>query len=86
MDSSLCKNSTTKDELIKTWLKSETNNVIAQVRDAINKISRTKFAIILGHVWFNDLAVGETTMNLSVGGKDITVTADVVEKEIGATN
>lgn len=86
MDSPLCKNSTTKDELIKTWLKSETNNVIAQVRDAINKISRTKFAIILGHVWFNDLAVGETTMNLSVGGKDITVTADVVEKEIGATN
>ena len=86
MESPVCENASTKDELIKTWLKSETNNVIAQVRDAVNKISKTKFAIILGHVWFNDLAVGETTMNLSVSGKDITVTADVVEKEIGSTN
>ena len=85
MDSPLCANSSTKDELVKAWLKSETNNIISDVRTEINKISRTKFAIILGHVWFNDLAVGETSMTLTVGGKDITVNAEVIEKEIGSS-
>lgn len=79
-------NDVNKNELVKTWLKSETNNVISKVREINNKISKTKFAIILGHVWFNDLAVGENSMTINIDGNDIHVTAELVEKEIGSSS
>ena len=83
LESDLCKNASSSDELYKTWLKSETNNIISQVRVLNKEISQTKFAIILGHVWFNDLAAGESSMSLTINGFDVVFNAELSEKEIG---
>jgi hypothetical protein len=64
------------------WLKMEADAAIAKVRKLNLELSKTKFAIIVGHVWFNDLAADQNSMELNINGFDITVTADLEEKEI----
>ena len=64
------------------WLKAEADNAIAKVRELNLALSKTKFAIIVGHVWFSDLEPDQNSLNLKLNGFDVTVTAELTEKEI----
>lgn len=64
------------------WLKTEADAAIAKVRELNLALSKTKFAIIVGHVWFSDLAADQNSLNLNINGFDVTVTAELEEKEV----
>ena len=86
LDSDVFKTSPKPAELKKTWLDSAASDAISKVRSLNRDISRTKFAIIVGHVWFSDLPAGEGSLTFKaditkMDGPEITVTAELVEKE-----
>lgn len=70
---------------IKTWIETKTKLEIQKTRDLNKAISQSKFAILVGHVWFNDLPAGEGSMTLKIDGNDIIFNAEVTEKEIGCS-
>lgn len=69
-------------EELQSWLKKEADFAIANVRKLNLEISKTKFAIIVGHVWFNDLSADQNSLEITANGLTVTVTADLTEKEI----
>lgn len=75
----------TAETLIKAWLDLKAKDSIGNVRKLNKELSKIKFAIIVGHVWFNDLPVGEGTMSVNVNGisEPLIVTATLKDKEIG---
>lgn len=69
------------------WLRAELDANTKMVRKLNLEISKTKFAIIVGHVWFSDLPAGEGEMSFTDQKYgNVTVVADLVEKEIGGSD
>ena len=64
------------------WIATMANDAIKLTRKLNLDISRTKFAIVVGHAWFNDLSPDQNSLDISVDGFDVTVTAELKEKEI----
>lgn len=83
IDSQKFDNDEVAEATIKTWIETKTKLEIQKTRDLNRAISQSKFAIVVGHVWFNDLPAGEGTMTLKIDGNDLLFTAEVSEKEIG---
>lgn len=83
LNSPVAQNEATKSAVVNAWLDVESKNAIAKVRELNTELSKTKFAIVVGHVWFSDLPAGGDTLDVTVNGSTYTVTATLKEKEIG---
>ncbi|MEX3984271.1 hypothetical protein AB4Y45_35530 [Paraburkholderia sp. EG287A] len=72
------------DALFKTWLETEQKAVIKRVRELTEMLAQRKFAIVVGHVWFSDLAsLDDTALDIDVPDYGpVTVTAKLAEVQI----
>lgn len=73
------------EAIVKTWLETSSKAAIQKVRDLNTALSQVKFSVVVGHVWFNDLPVGEESMTLNIDGNEVTFNASIQEKEIGTS-
>lgn len=72
-----------KEELLEVWLKNKKKFIVSKTRQLMTQISKIKFGIILGQVWFNDLeSIEDTKMKLTLDGKEIEFEIVLEDKEI----
>ena len=58
-----------QEALYKTWIESETAAVKAETQRLIKEMAKTKFAIMVGHVWFQEFAsLDENSMDIACDG------------------
>lgn len=82
VNSPVVQKSKTKDDLIKNWIKDETQANIATVRQIQLSLSKLVYGVVAGHGWFEDLDFEDPTMVINNGGVEYTVTASLETKEI----
>ncbi|AVO22937.1 hypothetical protein HWB57_gp097 [Erwinia phage vB_EamM-Bue1] len=71
-----------RDTIISTWIKDETQASIDATRQIQLTLSKLMYGIVAGHGWFSDLSFEEPTMVINNRGEDYTVTASLETKEI----
>ena len=72
-----------KEELLEVWLKNKKKFIVSKTRQLMTQISKIKFGIILGQVWFNDLeSIEDIKMKLTLDGKEIDFEIVLEDKEI----
>ncbi len=62
------------------WVTSKSSAAIDETRDLLREISAVVFGVIVGQVWFNDLAPTATT--LTIATKEGPITVEFVQREI----
>ena len=74
-----------QDALLGTWLDAEKAEITKQTRALMLEIAQIKFAVVVGHVWFQDLgSLDNTTYELDVGFREKALFNLLLEdKEIG---
>lgn len=74
-----------QDALLGNWLDAEKTEITKQTRALMLEIAQIKFAVVVGHVWFQDLgSLDNTTYELDVGFREKAVFNLLLEdKEIG---
>lgn len=84
IESDMYKNAAKPDDLLKIWLATETKAIVQKVRALNTELAKTKFAIVIGHVWFKEFAsFDENSMEMPILGTTVLVTANLEEKEVG---
>lgn len=69
--------------LLKTWLESESKATTGNVRTLIREIAKIKFAIMVGHKWFNEFAsMDENSMTVTIDGTAFNCKAECVDTVI----
>lgn len=72
-----------KEKVLEAWLEGQAKATRTRVRELIYFVSQTTFALIVGQVWFSDLAtLDDTDMIIDVGGQKIDCSVSMVEREI----
>lgn len=85
VESDKYKNAAAQEELLKIWLETETKAIIQKVRALNLELAKSKFAIIIGHVWFKEFAsYDENSMEMPILNTTVLVTANLIEKEVGS--
>ena len=65
-------------QIKKAWLWSEVGAATKNVRTLLRDISKTKIAVMVGHIWFKEFSSREqNTMDVVVNGMQFTCTADL---------
>jgi len=65
------------------WLTGKTDTATAETRGLIYQTAQTRFAIIVGQVWFQEFgSLDENTLKVNVDGQEITGIAELREVEI----
>jgi hypothetical protein len=84
MRSSLVTAAADGDALLKTWLETEQKAIVKRTRELTELLAQRKFAIVVGHVWFSDLAsLDDTSLDIDVPGYGpVPVTAKLTEIQI----
>lgn len=78
IESEVYKASSAQTAILKTWLESESKNTTTSVRTLIREIAKIKFAIMVGHVWFNEFAsLDENTMTIDFDGQAFNCKAEL---------
>lgn len=83
-DSTVYQKAANKDALMATWIDIETVEVIKRTRALMHELSKSKFAIVVGHTWFSDLAsLDDKSLDVVLPGfGPVSVTASLSEIEI----
>lgn len=70
--------------LLAIWLEGETKAVVAKTRVLMESLAQRKFAIVVGHTWFSDLAsMDDTSLSLEAPGfGPVPVTATLKDVQI----
>ena len=63
------------------WLEAETDSLVQKTRHFLQMIARVKAAILVGGVWFGDLAIDANSVEIQVPEGTRTVTFKLIEKE-----
>ena len=67
----------------KTWLETRKKNAVEHSRAYILHIAKIKFAVSVGHVWFNEFSsMDENSMKVTVAGKEFECTAELRDIEV----
>jgi hypothetical protein len=84
MTSPAVKDAADRNALLKTWLTTEQESVVKRTRAATERLAQCKFAVVVGHTWFTDLAsMDDTTLNVELPDYGpVSVTAKLAEKQI----
>lgn len=72
------------EALLVTWLESETKAAVKRTRELMEQLAQSKFAIVVGHVWFTDLAsIDVSSLDIEVPGfGPVPVTATLKSVEV----
>lgn len=70
--------------LLVTWLESEAKAAVKRTRELMEELAQSKFAIVVGHVWFTDLpSIDVTSLDVEVPGYGaVPVTATLKSVEV----
>lgn len=70
--------------LLAAWVESESKAAVKATRELMCELAQNKFAIIVGHVWFSDLAsLDDNTLDVNLPGYGpVTVTATLKDAQI----
>lgn len=83
LESPVYKSASDQKALLKTWLETEAKGTTATVRTLIRELAKTKFAIMVGHVWFKEFgSLDENSMTITVDGQTFDCKAELKDIEI----
>jgi hypothetical protein len=84
MTSPAVKDAADRNALLKTWLETEQKAIVKRTRELTEILAQRKFSIVVGHVWFSDLAsMDDTTLSVELAGfGPVSVTAKLAETQI----
>jgi hypothetical protein len=70
--------------LLGTWLEGEQKAIVAKTRELMEKLAQRKFSVVVGHIWFTDLAsMDDTSLDINVPDYGpVTVTANLKDVEV----
>lgn len=72
------------EDAAKAWIKSASEAAVKAVRKVNKRLSQMKFAIVVGHAWFEEFSntPGEATKDVKIDGLDTSATVSASLKEI----
>lgn len=72
------------DVLLAAWLESEAKAAVKRARELTQELAQSKFAVVVGHTWFSDLAsLDENTLDVELPGfGSIPVTATLKDIQV----
>lgn len=84
MASSVFSSAADGNALLATWIESESKAVTAKTRELQQKLAQSKFAVVVGHTWFTDMAsMDDNVREVEVPGYGLVpVTATLRDVEI----
>jgi hypothetical protein len=70
--------------LLGTWLEGEQKAIVAKTRELMEMLAQRKFSVVVGHIWFSDLAsLDDTSLEINVPDYGpVTVTANLKDIEV----
>ncbi|GBG14437.1 iron-sulfur cluster carrier protein [Novimethylophilus kurashikiensis] len=84
MSSAVFTSAANGDALLETWLETESKAVTTRTRELQQELAKAKFSIVVGHVWFSDMAsMDDNSLEVEVPGfGNAAVTATLKDVEI----
>jgi hypothetical protein len=84
MSSSMYTSAADGNALLGTWLEGEQKAIVAKTRELMEKLAQRKFSVVVGHIWFADLAsMDDTSLDINVPDYGpVTVTATLKDVEV----
>jgi hypothetical protein len=84
MSSSMYTSAADGNALLGTWLEGEQKAIVAKTRELMEKLAQRKFSVVVGHIWFSDLAsMDDTSLDINVPDYGpVTVTATLKDVEV----
>jgi len=83
IESDVYKDAANKEALLSTWLDTESQSVTQNVRSLIRSVAKTKFAIMVGHIWFKEFdSLDQNSMDVVVGDQTFSCKAEIRDIEV----
>ena len=84
LDSEIFKSAADKDALLATWVAAEAKAIVKRKRALTEQLAQSKFAVVVGHTWFTDMAsLDDATREVELlGYGPVQVTAKLAEVAI----
>lgn len=84
MSSPLYTSAADGNALLATWLEGEQKAIIAKTRELMEKLAQRKFSVVVGHIWFSDMAsMDDNSLDIDVPGYgSVTVAATLKDIQV----
>lgn len=84
LDSPFYKDAAAPDQLLATWLETESKACVQRTRELMQELAQCKFAVVVGHTWFSDFTgLDQNSLDVELPGYGkVAVTATLKDIQI----